>query len=204
MKEDKALNALMDGEFPGTVLLRLGFGLKEDAVETEQEWQQSLQRMKRRSSYQVRCHLYQAKNLPAVDDNGLLDPYMKVSFLGETKKSKKIKKTKFPLYYESFCFDCELPEREFMPQVNIKCFDWDMIGSDDYCGQIFYNLKDAFVLNSLDDELPDPEYFDLFKEEPGDCEGSVLCSFQLIPKTTPDMVIPKPKDIQPKNAKGIH
>lgn len=197
MKEDKVLDALMDGEFPGTVLVRLGFGLKEDAMETEQEWQQSLQRMKRRSSYQVRCHLYQAKDLPAVDDNGLLDPYMKVNFLGEKKTSEKIKKTRFPLYYQSFCFDCELPEKEFMPQVNIKCYDWDMIGKDDYCGQIFFNLQDAFILDSLDDPFPDPEYHEIFVEVPGDSQGEILCSFQLIPKVTPDMIIPDPIDIKP-------
>jgi hypothetical protein len=202
MKEDKVLDALMDGEFPGTVQVRLGFGLKEDADACEQEWQQSLQRMRRRSSYQVRVHLYQAKDLPAVDDNGLLDPYMKINFLGDKKKSNLIKKTRFPLYYETFCFDCELPEKEFMPQVNIKCFDWDLLGSDDYCGQIFFNLQDAFVLDNLDDAMPDPQYHDLFIEQPGDCDGSILCSFQLIAKTTPDMVIPKPLSIEPSLKKA--
>ena len=196
------LDALMDGEFPGTVMLRLGFGLKEDAVDSEQEWQQSLQRMRRRSSYQVRCHLYQAKDLPALDDNGLLDPFMKINFLGEKKTSQKIKKTRFPLYYETFCFDCELPEKEFMPQVNIKCYDWDLIGSNDYCGQVFFDLQKAFTLENLDDELPDPEYQNMFIEVPGDCEGAILCSFQLIPKTTPDMVIPKPISIEPSLRKA--
>ena len=195
-KEDKSIDALDEGQFPGSVLVRLGFGVEEDAVQSKQEWDESIQRMKRRSPYQVRCHLYQGRDLPAADSNGLLDPFLKVNLLGEVKESTQKKKTRYPLYYETICFDCELPEREFLPQVNIQLYDSDLLNSE-YMSMMFYNLQDAFVLNSLDDPLPDPEYRPLFVEEVGDGQGHILVSFQLIPKTRPDMVFPKPAPIIP-------
>ncbi|CAE7652847.1 Dysf, partial [Symbiodinium microadriaticum] len=189
-KEDKSIDALDDGQFPGSVLIRLGFGTEEDATDSKQEWDESIQRMKRRSPYQVRCHLYQGRDLPAADSNGLLDPFLKINLLGQVKESTHKKKTRFPLYYETICFDCELPEREFLPQVNLQLYDSDMLKAE-YMSMMFYNLQDAFVLNSLDDPLPDPEYRPLF------VEGDILVSFQLIPKTRPDMVFPKPEPIMP-------
>eukprot|EP00602_Paraphysomonas_sp_CaronLab_P003319 CAMPEP_0185019240 /NCGR_PEP_ID=MMETSP1103-20130426/1865_1 /TAXON_ID=36769 /ORGANISM="Paraphysomonas bandaiensis, Strain Caron Lab Isolate" /LENGTH=1852 /DNA_ID=CAMNT_0027549443 /DNA_START=18 /DNA_END=5573 /DNA_ORIENTATION=+ len=196
MKEDKSIDALDDGEFPGSVLIRLGFGPVEDAEATKLEWEQSVQRMRRRSPYQVRCHIYQGKDLPAADSNGLLDPFLKVNLLGQIQESDKKKKTRYPLYYQTLCFDCDLPEREFLPQVNIRLFDTDLL-KNEYMGQCFFNLQDAFVLDNLEDELPDPKYHSLFVEEPGDGQGELLINFQLIPKTRPDMVFPKPESIQP-------
>lgn len=195
-KEDKSIDMLDDGQFPGSVLIRLGFGSVEDAQATKQEWDESIQRMKRRSPYQVRCHLYQAQDLPAADSNGLLDPYFKINLLGQVKTSQHKKKTRYPLYYETLCFDVELPEREFLPQVNLQLFDQDLI-KDEYMAQMFFNLGDAYMLPSLDDPLPDPAYHSLFVEEPGDGQGKVLVAFQLIAKTRPDMVFPNPPSIMP-------
>eukprot|EP00604_Paraphysomonas_vestita_P002816 CAMPEP_0174818892 /NCGR_PEP_ID=MMETSP1107-20130205/1828_1 /TAXON_ID=36770 /ORGANISM="Paraphysomonas vestita, Strain GFlagA" /LENGTH=1810 /DNA_ID=CAMNT_0016031457 /DNA_START=453 /DNA_END=5885 /DNA_ORIENTATION=- len=196
LQEDKSIDALDKGEFPGNLLLRLGFGIVDDARQTQNEWESSIQRMKRRTPYQVRCHIYQGKDLPAADSNGLLDPLIHVNLLGITHKSAEKKKTRFPLYYQTLIFDCELPEREFLPQANVQLYDIDLI-KNEFMGQFFYDLKDAFVLNNPDDPLPDPAYYDFFTELPGDGQGSLLISFQLIPKNRPDEVIGKLPVIQP-------
>lgn len=80
-------------------------------------------------------HIYQGADLPAADSNGLLDPYIKVNFLGfDMKKTVIRKKTRFPLYYTTITFDCELPDREFLPQCNLQLYDYDQadITGDDY------------------------------------------------------------------------
>lgn len=196
--EDKSIDALVDGEFPGNVMVKLGFGEPHDALATVDEWNSCLQRIKIRTPYQLRVHVYQGHDLPAADSNGLLDPYLKINFLGETKKSTEKYKTRYPLYYETVVFDCQLPEREFAPQVNVQLWDKDFaLEGDDYMGMCFFNLKGAYILDSLDDPLIDPEYISLFIEKPGDGQGSLLLGFQLIPKTKPDMIIPPPPSIKP-------
>jgi hypothetical protein len=45
---------LEDGEFPGTVLMRLGFGTLEVAKDHDKEWNAALARLKTRIPYQLR------------------------------------------------------------------------------------------------------------------------------------------------------
>ena len=199
LNEDKSIDALSNGEFPGSLLLRLGFGLSTVADQTKSEWENSIQKMRKRTPYQVRCHLYQGKDFPAADSDGLIDPFIKVKLLGETRESEKRQKTRFPLYYQTLIFDCELPERDYLPQVNLQLYDSDVMGSD-YMGQCFFNLQDAFILTNAEDstiQLPDPKYYELFKELPGDGQGEILISFQLIPKNRPDEKFNFIPDIKP-------
>jgi hypothetical protein len=79
LKEDKSIDALDEGEFPGSVQILVAFGPSEDAELTKKEWKDCVQTMKIRQAYQLRVHLYQGRNLPAADDNGLSDPYLKVT-----------------------------------------------------------------------------------------------------------------------------
>jgi hypothetical protein len=201
LKEDKSIDALSSGEFPGNVLIRLGFGLKETAEVTEMEWEKSIQQMKKRSSYQVRCHLYQGKDFPAADANGLLDPFIRIKLLGEVKESEKKSKTRFPLYYQTLTFDCELPEHEeYLPQVNLQLYDTDMVVRSEYMGQCFVPLTDSFHhLKETDSssQFPDPKFYELFKEIPGDGQGEILVSFQLLKKTRPDEILAQLPDIKP-------
>lgn len=184
LQEDKSIDALDKGEFPGNVLVKLGFGTPEVAELKRSEWENAIQRMRKRTPYQVRCHIYQAKDLPAADSNGLLDPLLHVNLLGVCKKSEEKKKTRYPLFYQTLVFDCELPDKEFRPQANIQLWDVDMIRNE-YMGQLFFDLKDAFETHP-DEPLPDPSYHDFFVEQPGDGQGSLLVSFQLLPKLRPD------------------
>lgn len=200
LNEDKSIDALDDGEFPGTILIKLGFGTLDYLSHTPKlvaEWNTLVETAKRRQPYQVRAHIYQGADLPATDSNGLLDPYLKINCLGEVKKSSEVSKSRFPLYYETIVFDCQLPtEREFLPQVNIKVWDKDAL-KDEYVNQIFYDLKNAFILHDLKDPLPDPEWMECFQEVPGDSQGRLLVSFQLIKKSSPDQKFDPPPSIKP-------
>lgn len=205
LQEDKVIDCLDDGEFPGAVLVKLGFGLASDCrtAAVANHWQQSVATMKTKEPHQVRVHVYQGRDLEAADSNGLSDPYVKVSFMGiDPPKTKHKDKTLFPCFYESFTFNVELPTLEYAPQVSFKVFDRDLstlVGDGDYLGCCTYNLHDAVVTHHKDvetDPLPDPMWLDLYKEIPGDGEGALLVLVQMIKKTSPAQVLPN----LPKNA----
>ena len=62
----------------------------------------------------------------------------------------------------------------------------------------FYSAQDAFVRQYPDDPLPDPQWYPLMQEVPGDCDGEVLLQFELVPKTSPGQIIESNIDISPK------
>jgi hypothetical protein len=147
MQEDKVINALNDDDFPGNVLLQIGFGLEPDAKEqwVRDMWKRCLLEAKMGSPYQVRVHLYQAKDLPATDSKGLSDPYVKVNFMGHTKRSSVQENTLFPQWYETIVFDSKtIPEADdfaFAPEVTLNVYDKDIMSTDDYLGCTHYNLN---------------------------------------------------------------
>ena len=53
----------------------------------------------------MRVHIYQARNLPAFDESGVLDPYVKVRFNGLKGKSKTKTGTCDPCWFESIELD---------------------------------------------------------------------------------------------------
>jgi hypothetical protein len=200
LSEDKSIDALSSGQFPGSLLVKLGFGLKEAAAASQQDWDRAFLQLKRRAPYQVRCHLYQGKDFPAADSNGLLDPFIRVKLLGETKESERRVKTRFPLFYQTLTFDCELPEQEeYLPQVNLQLYDTDLLIKNEFMGQCFVPLADGFRLSASEPStaFPDPKYYELFKETRGDGQGEVLVSFQLIKKNRPDEALTQLPDIKP-------
>jgi len=217
-EEDKALDCLADGQFPGSALIRFGVGTPELAQRTYQEWEAALYHSRRKTPYQLRCHIYQARSLPASDANGLMDPYFKINFNGQTfeaKYAKKCnngrkkydvpqmlrKKTCDPLWYGVICFDTELPEAQYFPQVNFQLYDWDgAFDKDDYNGCFNAQLSEDNI-HDFDDQSSNralkPQWYPLMKEEEGDCEGEVLCCFQLLKKRAPEMTMPDPPSIKP-------
>ena len=56
LREDKVINALDEGKFPGAVLIKLGFGRADAADESIGEWTTALDNSKRTAPYQVRTH----------------------------------------------------------------------------------------------------------------------------------------------------
>lgn len=138
LQEDKCIDALSKDVFPGNVLIKVGFGLFDDGVKAEDAWKRDLEMSKQAKPYQVRVHIYQARNLPAADANGLCDPYFKVNFMGHSQTSAKKKKTIFPVYYQTLLFDnMVIPDYEnfaFASQVCLRLYDSDLDG-DDYLGE---------------------------------------------------------------------
>eukprot|EP01036_Dinobryon_divergens_P025584 gene25584-34147_t len=224
LQEDKAIDALNADVFPGSLLLKLGFGLESDKRDYDSEWSECLSNATKNFAYQVRVHVYQCRHLPAADTNGLCDPSITVNFMGKTHSTKTEYKTLNPCYYETFIFDgLTIPAADkflYAPQVTFQLYDHDFGTTKEYLGMCSYHLKNAQISDSIDDPLRDPTWVPFFKEVEGDGEGEILVSVQLIPGASPGMgkksIIPLTKkafvefivigarDIAPFNFQSMH
>ncbi|KAJ8550633.1 hypothetical protein ON010_g10436 [Phytophthora cinnamomi] len=209
MKEDQAIDALEDETFPGNVLVRMGFGTEDMAMQTA--WDRSeLDAVNKRIPYQLRVHIYQGRRLPPADSNGLLDPFLVIRCMGEKEKvTSTKKKTRDPLWYETIYFDVNLPALKYAPQVMLRVMDYDDFDTNDFVGLAALNLAEAHIRTSEQlssghlEALPDPKWHPIMFQEPGDCEGEILASLELIRKQFPDEKVPRAIPILPRNRKAF-
>jgi Ca2+-dependent lipid-binding protein len=88
-------------------------------------------------------------------------------------KTKTLKETIFPIWYESVTFNVELPEG-YNPEVHVSVWDWDRFDSDDFLGRF------SVPTGSVTDKLPDePTWYPLCAKDSSNPEGEILASFQL-------------------------
>eukprot|EP01119_Soliformovum_irregulare_P020127 TRINITY_DN648_c0_g1_i1.p1 TRINITY_DN648_c0_g1~~TRINITY_DN648_c0_g1_i1.p1 ORF type:complete len:1282 (+),score=464.21 TRINITY_DN648_c0_g1_i1:141-3986(+) len=143
--------------------------------------------------YQFRAHIYQGADLPSGDADAASDPYLVINLGPHSVKTKIIKSTLFPLWYETLTFDVELPEPlNTAPNVHVTCWDWDQFDSDDLLGRF------SVPVTKLKKEFSEvPKWFDLYENDPTATEGRILASFQLIPASQLGTV-PQAPSIRPK------
>jgi len=166
LQKDRALGAVDESQYPGSLLIKLGFGLQEDYDSCSQDWDAALEMAMRNVQYQARVHVYQARNLPACDSNGLCDPFLVCSFMGQKYPTQVRYKTLFPTYYETLVFDnVSLPPGnnfEFASQIICRIFDEDCPPlpavsrpaiADEFLGTFSIPMKDAHVTLDLDSTL---------------------------------------------------
>uniref|UniRef100_A0A8C9W3A4 Dysferlin, limb girdle muscular dystrophy 2B (autosomal recessive) n=1 Tax=Scleropages formosus TaxID=113540 RepID=A0A8C9W3A4_SCLFO len=86
--------------------------------------------------YHLRCYLYQARDLVAMDKDSFSDPYAVVSFLHQSQKTVTIRNTLNPtwdqtlIFYEIEIFgDPQITERN-PPRIVVELFDQDTYVSD--------------------------------------------------------------------------
>ena len=225
LEEDKVIDALDAGEFPGSLLLKVGFGLTADAAALSEEWEQCLREAKTLTQYQTRVHLFQARNLAPADSNGLADPFVCVNFMGQRACTKIVSKSLYPTWYETVIIDnVSLPEAnnfEYASQVNLRLYDNDVpvvypnkhpsTLCDEYMGMTQYSLNQAVVcdLDVPTSDFPDPFWKSLFIEQPGDSQGDILVLVQLIKtngRNLPDKIpnpIPRELSIIPDSREAF-
>ncbi|XP_023571964.1 myoferlin isoform X1 [Octodon degus] len=91
--------------------------------------------------YHLRCYIYQARNLMALDKDSFSDPYAHVSFLHRSKTTEIIHSTLNPTWDQTIIFDeIEIygePQTVLQnpPKVIIELFDNDQVGKDEYLGR---------------------------------------------------------------------
>eukprot|EP00752_Nemacystus_decipiens_P012043 g10677.t1 len=209
LQEDKVLDCLYDNEFPGSVLVRIGFGPIESYVNNKSKWTDDFQGLLKKEPYELRVHLFQARNLPATDSNGLIDPYLNVKFKGQTictedNKDLRRRETVDPVWYHTLRFSATLPPKEYQkyfPQVTIQLYDHNQVLANTYAGNLFLDLQDLEIIQAdrRTETLPappTPTWESFFMESPGDGYGELLVSTQLIHTKSADM--PEPQSIIPE------
>ncbi|XP_068404315.1 myoferlin isoform X1 [Eschrichtius robustus] len=91
--------------------------------------------------YHLRCYIYQARNLMALDKDSFSDPYAHVSFLHRSKTTEIIHSTLNPTWDQTIIFDeIEVygePQTVLQnpPKVVIELFDNDKVGKDEFLGR---------------------------------------------------------------------
>nr|XP_045583890.1 myoferlin-like isoform X6 [Procambarus clarkii] len=134
--------------------------------------------------YQLRAHIYQARDLPAGDKTGLSDPYAVVSFCNGTQQTERQNATLCPTWDQTLIFDdVELTgpvatTRSQAPDVVIEVFDWDARGAPEFLGRVF--CTPVVVEASLGFE---PQVLQWYPLARGDAkQGELLASFELMLK----------------------
>ncbi|CAH0473142.1 unnamed protein product [Peronospora belbahrii] len=190
LHEDKVLDELKDHDFTGNILMNLRLEDSTQKVRKEekvaQQWRQYASTTVQYMKYVLFIYVFQGKCLPATDIDGLLDPYVKVFV--SVRKAKSAHNEKF------------------LPKVSLQVYDWDRYDTDDYVGGLKFSLADFPPISSSDYSkirasgeysAPRPKWFPICYEEPGDTQGELLLSFDLIKKDTPGVIVDPPESIRP-------
>ncbi len=104
LKADPAYHSISNTTVPGSVLLNVGFCPLKSVDDHDASWQKQRQEALTTSYYELRVHVYQASDLPPADDDGSLDPYLKIKFADQKANWKRryIPNTRDPVWYVVF------------------------------------------------------------------------------------------------------
>eukprot|EP00944_MAST-04C_sp_MAST-4C-sp1_P002762 g2762.t1 len=176
LKEDKAMNKISYGDFPGFLLLGGGGDESKEIL----------------TPYRLLARIYQGKKFEAKDETGLSDPYVTVRcghfVVGNTKARPE---TLNPLYYKvlgdaSLVWLEEPRNLRHAPPIRVSVTDANKYASDELIGEFFAWPDDAYR-NYLKErsysekkrkKIP-PTWQSLLCE--GETTGELLCSFVLEP-----------------------
>ena len=88
--------------------------------------------------------VFEGRNLPPTDPNGLSDPYVKLQLGKQRSKTKVVKKSLNPSWGEEFSFRVEDLNEELLVSV----LDEDKYFSDDFVGQVKVPVSRIFDAES--------------------------------------------------------
>ncbi|PNJ89459.1 MYOF isoform 1, partial [Pongo abelii] len=95
--------------------------------------------------YHLRCYVYQARNLLALDKDSFSDPYAHICFLHRSKTTEIIHSTLNPTWDQTIIFDeVEIygePQTVLQnpPKVIMELFDNDQVGKDEFLGRSIFS-----------------------------------------------------------------
>jgi hypothetical protein len=197
LKHDQSHKSTPTVGFPGSVLLRISLVNTQD-IGMIGEWDTDRKRMSSKKPYALWCNVYQARGLPSVNKNGLIDPYVKARFGGTKLKTKTIRNSQNPVFFQTLEFAKEIPEdMRLAPNLLLQVWDSNLITGFPI-GAMRVQLKDVKVSQNVNYN-PDqvPEWCPLVGIDGKGNMGEVLCSFLLIELKKLDQNIPPPRPIEP-------
>eukprot|EP01129_Flabellula_baltica_P015819 TRINITY_DN818_c0_g1_i2.p1 TRINITY_DN818_c0_g1~~TRINITY_DN818_c0_g1_i2.p1 ORF type:complete len:1117 (-),score=284.37 TRINITY_DN818_c0_g1_i2:362-3712(-) len=164
----------LNGKLPGFILLSVQFDIATKLGPRKPMLQFH------KIPYQVRAHIYQAKELVPHDKSGTNDPFCTLQVGPFKGKTEIVQNTNYPQWYETITLDVEMPEDlHIAPYVVLKIFDEDKWpDTKDFLGKVKLRPE------NLREEFTEPQWYDLVSN--GKVEGSLLVSCQLIPANKVD------------------
>ncbi|XP_074396812.1 dysferlin isoform X5 [Zonotrichia albicollis] len=131
--------------------------------------------------FHLRCYLYQARDLIAMDKDSFSDPYAIVSFLHQSQKTVVEKNTLNPtwdqtlIFYEIEIFGNSQDVAESPPNILVEIYDHDTYGADEFMGR-------CICRPSLE-RSPRLSWYPVLKS--GRNVGELLAAFELIQREKP-------------------
>ncbi|XP_041283514.1 dysferlin isoform X6 [Onychostruthus taczanowskii] len=131
--------------------------------------------------FHLRCYLYQARDLIAMDKDSFSDPYAIVSFLHQSQKTVVAKNTLNPtwdqtlIFYEIEIFGNSQDVAESPPNILVEIYDHDTYGADEFMGR-------CICRPSLE-RSPRLSWYPVLKS--GRNVGELLAAFELIQREKP-------------------
>ncbi|MGH0134573.1 UNVERIFIED_CONTAM: hypothetical protein FKN15_031044 [Acipenser sinensis] len=131
--------------------------------------------------YHLRCYMYQARDLIAMDKDSFSDPYAIVSFLHQSQKTVTIRNTLNPtwdqtlIFYEIEIFGDPQVTEENPPNIMVEIYDQDTYGADEFMGR-------CVCRPSLE---PSPRLAWYTVTRGSKNTGELLAAFELIRRETP-------------------
>ncbi|KAF0909551.1 hypothetical protein E2562_037185 [Oryza meyeriana var. granulata] len=92
----------------------------------------------------LNVHVIEARNLRAMDSNGFSDPYVKLQLGKQRFKTKVVKKNLNPTWDQEFSFSVG----DVRDVLKLYVYDEDMIGIDDFLGQVKVPLEDVLAADN--------------------------------------------------------
>lgn len=152
-----------DRGFAGTVLMKVALvnnnDIRDNASGHDWEMDKKLITVVKRIC--LRCFVYQARNLPSADDNGLIDPYIKIRFNGEKRKTSTKEVCCNPLYYECLEFITTIPDDEsLVSDIIIECWDMNSM-KNNKISMLRLPASIAPIASSTRSNVPFPKWYKL-------------------------------------------
>jgi hypothetical protein len=205
LKHDLSHRSVSTIGFPGSALLAMSLVNKEDVVQDDDgnelvNWEPERRRMEIRQAYCMRVSIYQCRNLPAVNDVSVIDPYVKVRFAGQKQKTSVKPSTQNPAFFEILDFKAVVPtDLKLCPHVLVQVWDQKRFNNTPIAA-IHLSLSelhasfDLQVIENVNSTSMGVPHWHTLKGIDGQKElGEVLIGFQLfkLKDVTKSLAIPR-------------
>ena len=108
------------------IQIKLLFGPKEMVAKVEPKRMHV--KIPKLMKYELTANIFQGQDMQPADDNGLADPYVKVSWGGVERETAVIEKTLQPIWYQRLTIPLDLPrDLHYAPKIVLTVNDSDPI-----------------------------------------------------------------------------
>ncbi|XP_017292966.1 dysferlin isoform X5 [Kryptolebias marmoratus] len=137
----------------------------------------------RGTRYHLRCYMYQARDLLAMDKDSFSDPYAIVSFLHQSQRTVTVRNTLNPtwdqtlIFYEVEIFGDPEATAANPPSITVELYDEDSYGADEFMGRC--------VCRPSPSPSPRLAWFPICRGDKS--AGELLAAFELIRREKPSV-----------------